>query len=89
MSLKTYATAPEVARLKRLRERSGLSQTKVGAALHTPLRTWQSWEDGKAKMHRVIWQAAMGLLEAAALRAQTERQGQADRATAGLPPIDK
>ena len=70
--LRTYASLPECARLKRLRARLEISQTVTAHALYTPLRTYQSWEDGKAKMHRVIWQAAMGLLEARAMAAQHE-----------------
>jgi DNA-binding transcriptional regulator YiaG len=65
--LDTYATPVELRRLKRLRETLGLSQTTLAHALHTPLRTWQSWEDGGAKLHRVIYQSAMALLEAAGL----------------------
>jgi DNA-binding transcriptional regulator YiaG len=86
--LATYATPAEVRRLKRLRERSGLSQTKAGVALYTPLRTWQSWEDGKAKMHRVIWKAAISLLEAHAQRAERESAAQSGRIAAGVPPED-
>ncbi len=86
--LQTYATPAEVRRLKRLRERSGLSQTRAGAALYTPLRTWQSWEDGKARMHRVVWQAAMSLLESAAERQTREDEAQASRAARGQPAIE-
>lgn len=72
--LDTYATPVELRRLKRLREAAGISQTTLAHALHTPLRTWQSWEDGKAKMHRVIWQRAMALLEAREAAANAAEQ---------------
>ena len=77
-----------MARLKRLRQASGLTQTLAGAALHTPRRTWQTWEDGEARMHRVIWQQAMSLLEAAQQRAASEAEAQANLAAAGLPALE-
>ena len=86
--LRTYATPVEVARLKKLRQASGLTQTLAGAALYTPRRTWQTWEDGEARMHRIIWQEAMSLLEAAQQRAASEGEAQANRAALGLPPLE-
>ena len=79
--MSTYATKSEIRQMRRLRERAGLSQTFVGQALSdTPLRTYQSWEWGKARMHRIIWQAAIRMLEAHA-------HAQESRAAQGLPPL--
>jgi DNA-binding transcriptional regulator YiaG len=79
--MSTYASKSEIRQMRRLRERAGLSQTFVGDALcHTPLRTYQSWEWGKARMHRIIWQAAIRLLEA-------HCQAQQSRSEQGLPPL--
>lgn len=72
--LQTYATPAEVRRMKRLRERVGITQQLAGAALYTPRRTYQTWEDGHARMHRVIWQAAMALLEAREAAANAAQQ---------------
>ena len=86
--LRTYATPVEVARLKKLRQASGLTQTLAGAALYTPRRTWQTWEDGEARMHRVIWQQAMAVMEAAQERHSRETEAQSSRAAAGLPALE-
>lgn len=98
VSRMTYATPAEVRRMRKLRTELGAAQKTVAHALWIPLRTWQTWEaygDRKAgdetgpgsQMYRVIWQAALALLEAHAQRSEREAEAQASRAALGLPPL--
>ena len=87
-TLPTYATPAEILRMRALRERLGVSQTRIAHSLYTPLRTWQQWESGRGKMHRIVWQAAMRGLESYEERPHAEARAKAQRAALGLPPLE-
>jgi len=38
------------------REEYSLTQTKAGALVYTPLRTWQDWEYGHRRMPAALWE---------------------------------
>lgn len=54
MAKKKPAPNPWPGRLKRLRERHGLTQTEAAARVGTGLRTWQNWEYGRTRPNPMI-----------------------------------
>ena len=48
--------SPTPAQLKKLREKSGLTQSDAASLLYVSLRTWQNWEAGTHEMHPAHWE---------------------------------
>ena len=46
--------APEAIRAGR--EAAGLTQTAASTLVHSTLRRWQEWEEGKHRMHPGLWE---------------------------------
>lgn len=38
------------------RESAGLTQTAASMLVHSTLRRWQEWEEGKHRMHPGLWE---------------------------------
>jgi DNA-binding transcriptional regulator YiaG len=48
--------SPDPAKIKELRDKAGLSQSRAAELVYTARRTWQDWEAGVAKMHPGLWE---------------------------------
>ena len=46
--------APEA--IRAAREAAGLTQTAAAGLVHSTLRSWQEWEEGKHRMHPGLWE---------------------------------
>jgi DNA (cytosine-5)-methyltransferase 1 len=47
---------PTPTEIRQARAHAGLTQTKAGLLIYTPLRTWQDWEAGKRPMHPAFYE---------------------------------
>jgi DNA-binding transcriptional regulator YiaG len=46
--------APEA--IRSARDAAGLTQTAAATLVHSTLRRWQEWEEGKHRMHPGLWE---------------------------------
>ena len=89
-SRKQPTSTPSPAQIRALRRAVGLTQTKAGALIYSPLRTWQDWEAGIAAMPPALFALfTLKLAPAPALvlekpQAPSPGQIQAARKSAGL-----
>ncbi len=51
-----YRTNPTTEEIKEARSHAGLSQQKAADMVHSPQRSWQSWEYGISPMHPAIFE---------------------------------
>lgn len=60
---------PKPAEIAQAREEAELTQTQAGALIYAPLRTWQDWEGGKARMPPAAWEYFCLLISSRAVMA--------------------
>lgn len=47
---------PTPEQIRAAREAAGLTQTAASTLVHSTLRRWQEWEEGKHRMHPGLWE---------------------------------
>lgn len=48
--------APRPAEIRALRDRLGLSQAQAAELVHSPVKSFQNWEQGRTPMHPAIFE---------------------------------
>lgn len=48
--------APSPERIRKAREKAGLSRLEAAELIHASVRGWEKWEQGERKMHPGLWE---------------------------------
>lgn len=59
---------PAPAEIAQAREEAELTQAQAGALIYAPMRTWQDWERGVARMSPAAWEYFCLLISSQAVR---------------------